>query len=677
MNTRLLACLLRDALAPLPLGLAASKKSALANDSSIAIHLISVQNENRGREKSQFMANTAIEGLLMSSWIKFLRVGSILWIALLTLSLPAHALENHSVQEAPDSSTAQIFLCVDPDWRPFEAIDEHGKHTGIAADLIELITDRAGLSVTLHATKTWEETVAASKAGQCQLLSFLNQTLERSRWLIFTEPLLIDPNVLITREDAPPWGDLASLKGHSIAIPRESSIYGRVQKDFPNLTLIGVDSEYEAFDMVSNHKADMTLRSRIIAGQNIKEKGWFNLKIAYEIPGYENYLRMGVLKSRPELRDRLNMGIATLTKADRDRAINRYVEIKTTTIEQTDYTLVIFLTVILVAVIVTSLWWMRRLRQLNERLKLLSVTDALTGLLNRTGFSASFPMSVERAQRYERPLSVLILDLDHFKQVNDQFGHLMGDRVLVEFAKLIQAMTRQADALYRWGGEEFLIICHETPPDQVLQLGERILAKVRRHNFPTQKPMTVSAGMATLYPDDTMNRLIQRADEALYQAKDAGRDQIRVASRTSSHVPTESASELGFVQLNWKAAYTCGVPLIDEQHRSLFTHTNALLTSVLTEKSTEDIAARIDLLIDEVVQHFKDEEAILESAGYVDLEEHAALHRQLVSRALELLALFQKGTLGVGELFQFLANDVVARHMLIDDRKFFPCLAQD
>ena len=612
----------------------------------------------------------------MSSWLASLRTASVLWIALLTLSLPASAMESRSAQEAPGSAAKQLSLCVDPDWWPFEAIDERGKHVGIAADLIELITARVGLSVKLHPSKTWEESVAASKAGKCQLASFINQSPERDRWLIFTEPLLIDPNVLITREDMPPLGDLAALKGRSIAIPKESAIYARVQKDFPNLKLIGTDSEYEAFGMVSNRKADMTLRSRIIAGQNIKEKGWFNLKIANEVPGYENHLRMGVLKSEPELRDLLNTGIATLTKADREQAINRYVELKTVTAVYTDYTLVIWLAVVLVAVVVTSLWWMRRLQQLNERLKQLSVTDALTGLLNRTGLSVSFPQSLERAQRYQRPLSIILLDLDRFKQVNDQFGHLMGDQVLVEFATLIKATTRQADAVYRWGGEEFLIVCHETPPDQVRQLGERLLASVRRHTFPTRKPMTVSAGMATLGPEDTMNSLTQRADEALYQAKESGRDQMCVAPEPSIQKNAEGAHEPGFVQLIWKSAYECGNPLIDQQHQNLVALTNTLLTSVLTGKSTEEIAVHIDLLINEVAQHFKDEEAILESADYPDREHHADLHQQLVGRALELFALFHKGRLGVGELFQFLANDVVARHMLIDDQKYFPCLTQ-
>lgn len=219
----------------------------------------------------------------------------------------AHADETIVTSEVQKDPSPPVFMCVDPDWWPFETIDERGSHVGIAADLVALATSRAKLQVALYPTKTWEESVAASKAGKCQLASFLNQSPERDQWLIFTEPLLVDPNVLIVREDSPPLGDLATLKGRSIALPKESAVYERVRRDFPNLKLIGTDSEYEAFGMVSNRKADMTLRSRIVAGQNIKEKGWFNLKIASEVPGYENVLRMGVLKSLPALRDQLSL----------------------------------------------------------------------------------------------------------------------------------------------------------------------------------------------------------------------------------------------------------------------------------------------------------------------------------------------------------------------------------
>ena len=338
---------------------------------------------------------------------------------------------------------------------------------------------------------------------------------------------------------------------------------------------------------------------------------------------------------------------------------------------QIDYTPAIWLGVVLVAVIVTSLWWMRRLNALNRRLQQLSVTDALTGLFNRTGLSASLPLDIERAQRYRRSLSVVLLDLDHFKRVNDEFGHLVGDQVLVEFAKLIQATVRQVDAIYRWGGEEFLIVCPETPPELVSNLTERVLDGVRQHRFPTLRTMTVSAGIANLGASDTMTSLLQRADEALYQAKTAGRDRICLAPDVSPRDATETGDPSGLVQLVWRPAYACGNEVNDREHRALFPHANTLLAAMLGDKPVADVSAGIDVLLAGVVEHFKDEEAILAAAGFAGLDTHVGMQQQLVARAMELVALFNQGTLGLGELFQFLADDVVARHMLVEDRKYY------
>ena len=123
-----------------------------------------------------------------------------------------------------------IKLCVDPDWWPFEVIDQAGQHKGIAADLLQLVSERTGVRFALHRTQTWEQSVAASQAGKCLAMSFLNRTPDRDRWLIFTEPLLIDPNVLITREEHPFIADVSRLSGKTIALPKATAMSERVAR---------------------------------------------------------------------------------------------------------------------------------------------------------------------------------------------------------------------------------------------------------------------------------------------------------------------------------------------------------------------------------------------------------------------------------------------------------------
>ncbi|WP_375056040.1 diguanylate cyclase [Zobellella sp. DQSA1] len=422
-----------------------------------------------------------------------------------------------------------ISLCVDPDWWPFEAIDKHGQHVGIAADLIAIAAANTGLQVQLHPTATWEESLIASRAGDCMALSFLNQTPEREQWLIFTAPLLEDPNVLITREEHPFISDVSALTGKTIALPYGTAMAEFFARDFPHIEIVYTDSESEALRLVSERKVDMTLRSLIMAAHTIKNEGWFNLKVSGQIPGYDNRLRMGVLKSEQTLRDILDKGIATLTPEQRQQIMGRHTAMNMVSQVVTDYTLVYALGATLTAVLATSLFWMRRLNGLNRRLKILAQTDQLTGLPNRHALNGIFHKELNLAQRYQRPLAVIMLDLDHFKHINDEQGHLTGDKVLVDFSLLLQHNLREADSLCRWGGEEFMLLCPETDADQALELTGRLLTAARGHAFPGSSRVTVSAGVSTATPTDSVETLVQRADAALYQAKAEGRDRACLA----------------------------------------------------------------------------------------------------------------------------------------------------
>jgi polar amino acid transport system substrate-binding protein len=218
----------------------------------------------------------------------------------------------------------EITMCVDPDWEPFEVINTKGEHEGIAADLISLVSKRIGMTIRLIPTKTWEETLVLSKTGKCDILSFVNQTPEREKWLIFTQPLLSDPNILITREDHPFIANLNGVNHESVVLPAGTAMLERMRKDFSNLRFISVVSEGDAMKMVSEKKADMTVRSLIVAAYVIKKEGWFNLKISGQPLGYENHLRMGILKNEPKIRDILNKGISTITPIEREIIINKH-----------------------------------------------------------------------------------------------------------------------------------------------------------------------------------------------------------------------------------------------------------------------------------------------------------------------------------------------------------------
>jgi signal transduction histidine kinase len=246
-----------------------------------------------------------------------------------------------------------ITMCVDPDWEPFEIIED-GIHKGLAADLINLVSQRLEVEIKLIQTKTWQESLEYSQAGTCDILSFLNKTPQREKWLTFTEPIFSDPNVLVGRAEMSYIEDI-SKENLSIALPRGTAMAEFFIRDFPNLTIIPTTSEAEAFKLVEEKKADLTLRSLIVAAYTIKKQGLFNLKIVGEPKGYENHLRIGIVKNKPIIKEILNKGIATLTAQDVDRIVNNHVSV---TIEKvTSLGIAVWVFVVLVLVVILVLLW--------------------------------------------------------------------------------------------------------------------------------------------------------------------------------------------------------------------------------------------------------------------------------------------------------------------------------
>ncbi|MEZ4693990.1 MAG: transporter substrate-binding domain-containing protein [Aliarcobacter sp.] len=239
------------------------------------------------------------------------------------------------IEQSYLNNKKEITMCVDPDWEPFEKINENKEHEGIAADLIAIISKKLNIDIKLIPTKTWEESLEFSKNKKCDILSFLNETPKRKEWLNFTNTIFKDPNVIVGRIETNEIKDLSKVKA-SIALPKGTAMYERFEKDFPNMMIIPVNSEEEAFTLVEQKKADLTLRSLIITAYTIKEQGLFNLKILHQPKNYENFLRIGVIKDEEILVEILNKAIEQITSNEIQTIVNKWVSIKYQ--EAADYT---------------------------------------------------------------------------------------------------------------------------------------------------------------------------------------------------------------------------------------------------------------------------------------------------------------------------------------------------
>jgi diguanylate cyclase (GGDEF)-like protein len=161
-----------------------------------------------------------------------------------------------------------------------------------------------------------------------------------------------------------------------------------------------------------------------------------------------------------------------------------------------------------------------------DTLERLAVTDPLTGLANRRGGERSVTSEISRARRQKSPLSCIFIDIDHFKRINDTFGHQAGDRLLRDLSELLRKTLRAYDILVRWGGEEFLLILPGVTLDQARKLAERIRAAVERLETQGLGRVTISAGTAALDGSYDFEAMLDAADRRLYQAKASGRNAV-------------------------------------------------------------------------------------------------------------------------------------------------------
>lgn len=165
------------------------------------------------------------------------------------------------------------------------------------------------------------------------------------------------------------------------------------------------------------------------------------------------------------------------------------------------------------------------LQEQNEKLIALSSIDALTGIFNRRILFERLDYEMKRTERTQKPLSVVLMDIDYFKQVNDQYGHLVGDQVLIQVAKLIQQSVRKTDIVGRYGGEEFLILLPDCSTSEGSKVAEKIRMAIKEAVFETDLKVTISGGVAE-YQNQSIEKLVEDADNRLYEAKRNGRNVV-------------------------------------------------------------------------------------------------------------------------------------------------------
>lgn len=170
-----------------------------------------------------------------------------------------------------------------------------------------------------------------------------------------------------------------------------------------------------------------------------------------------------------------------------------------------------------------------KMKKLNELLESQASTDPLTGISNRLRFNEALDAEIKRSQRYGMRLSLIMFDVDRFKAINDTYGHHTGDDALREVAELVENNIRGYDLFARWGGEEFMIMVTNSEKSHAVGLAEKLRALIEGRRFPVIGNITCSFGVTELIPGESLDRFMQRVDNALYRAKQMGRNRVEKA----------------------------------------------------------------------------------------------------------------------------------------------------
>ena len=185
----------------------------------------------------------------------------------------------------------------------------------------------------------------------------------------------------------------------------------------------------------------------------------------------------------------------------------------------------------LIALIIPIFYGRRLIMQqqdLHAEISRIASEDCLTNLYNRRKINTLIHDEIERSDRYKKGFSIILIDIDYFKRVNDKFGHLAGDQLLRMFSEILRDTIRHTDTAGRWGGEEFVVLCPETNIDGALALADKIRQRINSYIFNDFGKQTASLGVACYVENDTVDSIIHRADIALYDAKNNGRNRVAV-----------------------------------------------------------------------------------------------------------------------------------------------------
>ncbi|PCI73129.1 MAG: hypothetical protein COB38_01725 [Gammaproteobacteria bacterium] len=456
-----------------------------------------------------------------------------IYISLLFISLTVHS----ELNEEP-SVTSQILTVEERNYiatRSFTVCSvAQAAGSEASIDLVKLIT--TSLNMNLHATPpiSWQEGLTGLKNKTCDILPWATYTIERNRRMNFTTPYARIIRVIVTRQERAYVSDISNFEDELFVTESNNQILDNLHKAYPRLKTIQSDLTATALELVLEGKAFASIASLYSVANLFNNREFGELKISGRLPPeFDDVVSLASRKNDAMLNAILEKAVRMTNPKQIANFMSQGAILK---IEpEIDYQRIWIVAILIVIVFILLLWWNRRLTGLNHQLaiahaelELLSITDTLTGSYNRLKIDRAFAQEITRCDRYNHSLSVFMIDIDHFKKVNDQHGHLIGDKVLIKFANTIKENIRSNDLLGRWGGEEFIVICTETNIKDAERVAEKLRTLIENTCFDPLQKITASFGVTQWKKGESQETLVSKVDTAMYQSQQRGRNKVSV-----------------------------------------------------------------------------------------------------------------------------------------------------
>ncbi len=429
-------------------------------------------------------------------------------------------------------------------WAPIEFFDERGTPQGVTYDVLKLLQERTGLRLRFVAYEEWSELYQDFKDGKLDFAMHLAQNPEREAFAQFTHDFWPLRWTLASSSDISTINSLKQLAGKKVAVKKEYQIIHFLQKNFPNIEVVPVKNQQQAIEYIHNGDADFLIDSFFAIGNMLRQREYanFRMHLPDDMPTYPTTL--AVRHPSKELMTILNKGFRTLSNEDRQQITDRWMSQKSDMQSSSDrrYTTVVQVILAITLLVVLVIFWNLSLRRevglrrtMEEQMRFMASHDDLTKLANRNLLQERLTQAIYQHARHQEKLALMFIDLDGFKAVNDQFGHHVGDELLVHVAEILTRCVRKSDTVARFGGDEFVILLTGlVDRDDAAIVAEKILHQL---SFPIglstcQAQINASIGIA-LYPDDGSDesQMLKIADGLMYLAKDAGKGRYRFRSQ--------------------------------------------------------------------------------------------------------------------------------------------------